>query len=174
MKTKRFYRIAGSCIVLLALIILATPAIRAEEGTIPATITIAEGLTIDAVNPLEFGMITAPLNGYAQWIVNPLTGNLVLTTGDPTSADLIANDHIRGTFRIYGTSGLSVNFTVTVTTDFADPQLSLLSVQAEPPSPQILDINGQLEVLVGGTLGIDPGVASGEHNDAVITMVANY
>lgn len=175
MKTRQFYRIAGSWIVLFALILLATPAIRAAEGVIPANVTIAGApVSVEGVDPLEFGVLTLPSTSEAGWILYPLDGLLQLYVGDVTSTDLIPNDHHRGRFRISGTAGLSVNFTVEVTTDFADPQLSLLSVGPDQDTPQILDMNGQLELYIGGLLSISPGAAAGVHGDAVITMVANY
>jgi hypothetical protein len=175
MKTKRFYRIAGSWIGLFALILLATPAIRAEEGTIPASVTIAEALTVEGLNPLEFGMLTAPSTSEAQWMLYPQEGSALFHySGDLTSIDPIPNDESHGTFRILGTPNMSVNYTVSVTTDFANANLSLLSVGDSPDSPQVLDANGEVVVNVGGWLSILPGAAIGVHSDAVITMVANY
>ncbi|MHC4642287.1 MAG: DUF4402 domain-containing protein [Planctomycetota bacterium] len=173
MKTKRFYRIAGSCIVAFALILLAMSSIRAEEGTIPASVTITEALTVEGVNSLEYGVFTAPQSSLTNWIMSPVDGSLS-QTGDISSTDLDPADHNRGSFRILGSPGMSVYYTVAVTTDFADPYLNLVVVGAYPSSPQLLDTNGELVLQIGAQLNIMPQVAEGVHNDAVITLVANY
>jgi hypothetical protein len=176
MYARRFDRIAGFLIILFAALLLATPSIRAGEGTTPASVTIAEPITVTGVDPLDFGDLTAPTTSVSTWTVSSLDGTMS-QTGDLTSTDLYANDHNRGSFQILGTPFLTVNFTVTVSTDFADPNLSLTAVEVYPSSPQSLPDNGGvglLDVQVGGQLSINPGVAAGVHNDAVITMVANY
>ncbi len=174
MKTNRLIRIAGSCIVVFAAVLLAMSSIRAAEGVIPASVLINEPLEVLGVAPLEFGVLTPPSSSEAQWWLDATGGSsLAHYFGDVTSTDPIANDESRGRFQILGPPSTSVNYTVSVTIDFADPQLSLLSVETSQSSPQILDINGQLEVYIGGLLSINPGVATGAH-DALITMVANY
>jgi hypothetical protein len=173
MNTRRLVRIAGFLIILFVALLLAMPAIRAAEGTIPASVTISEAVTVQGVDPLEFGMLTAPQNAATFWTLIA-ANNYLNQSGDLTSTDLIPSDHSRGSFQIFGTPDLSVNFTLSVTTDFADPELILFSPQVYPASPQLLDANGTLVVQVGAALQINPAAAAGVHNDAVITMVANY
>ena len=177
MKTSQFNRIAGSLIVLLAALLLTMPSTRAAEGTIPAGVTIGEALTVQGVDPLEFGLLTVPSTSEAQWMLYPQTGSTLLHyAGDVTSTDPIANDEHQGSFLITGPPNTSVYYTISDWIDFADPNLSLLGVGIFPDgtNPQLLDASGELVVHVGGWLSINPGVAIGAHTDAVITLEANY
>ena len=134
-------------------------------------------LTIDGIDALTFGTLTPPTNPLecAIWILSAVDG-LTLTSGE--GEDPVALDHSRGMFRLIGAPGATVTYSVAVTTQFADPDLSL-TVSADNVNPAtgtvILDAStGVLEVYLGGVLEICPGVVIASHNDAVITLTANY
>lgn len=133
-------------------------------------------LTVSGIDAVAFGVLTAPTDTSvcAVWTLSVFDG-LTLTSG--AGDDPIALDHNRGMFRLIGDLGATVTYSVAVTTQFGDPDLTLMisNTNILPLSPGVLDpVTGVLEVQVGSVLEICTGVAKGTFNDAVITITADY
>lgn len=177
MKTQQITRCVCTVLVIFAVAAFLLPPIRAAEGTIDASVTISIPLEVNPVDVLGFGTLTPPTdpNVCAFWTLSAFDG-LVLTSGE--GEDPVALDHGRGMFRLIGDPGAAVTYSVAITTQFADPDLTL-TVSADnvnPPTGTVIldDITGILEVQFGGVLEICDEVVVKTHNDAVITMTANY
>lgn len=177
MKTQQITRCVCTVLVIFAVVAFMLPPIRAAEGTIDASVTISIPLEVNPVDVLGFGTLTPPtdLNVCAFWTLNAFNG-LVLTSGE--GEDPVALDHGRGMFRLTGDPGAAVTYSLAVTTQFGDADLTL-TVSADNVNPAsgavVLDATtGILEVQFGGVLQICDEVAIKTHNDARITMTANY
>ena len=177
MKTQQITRCVCIVLVIFAVAAFLLPPVRAAEGTIDASVTISIPLEVAPVDVLGFGTLTPPtdLNVCAFWTLNAFNG-LTLTSGE--GEDPVALDHGRGSFRITGDPGATVSYTVAVSKQFGDPDLTLTVTDANvnPLSgAQILDATtGILLVEFGGVLQICDEVVVKTHNDARITMTANY
>ena len=177
MKTQQITRCVCTVLVIFAVVAFLMPPIRAVEGTIEARVEISIPLEVNPIDALGFGTLTPPtdLVVCAFWTLSAFDG-LVLTSGE--GEDPVAGDHGRGMFRLIGDPGATVSYSVEVTTQFGDPDLTL-TVSADNVNPPtgavILDATtGKLEVQFGGILQICDEVVVKTHNDAVITMTASY
>ena len=177
MKTQQITRCVCTVLVIFAVVAFLMPPIRAVEGTINARVEISIPLEVNPVDVLGFGTLTPPTSSgaCAFWTLSAFDG-LVLTSGE--GEDPVALDHGRGMFRLIGDPGVAVTYSVEVTTQFADPDLTLTvsSSNVNPPTGTVIldDISGILEVQFGGVLEICDEVVVKTHNDAVITMTASY
>ena len=172
MKKKHF---AGLSIgaLMVAVVAFMSPTVQAQAtGTIEATTTVCAGLTVTGTDALAFGSLSAPTDVCAEWTISPTNGPMIKTGGN--SVDPFPGDHSAGEFRIDGEASMSVSYSVSITADFGDAGLSLTAVTFDPASPETLDGAGQAWVDIGGTLEICPGATPGFHNDAEITLTANY
>lgn len=177
MKTQQITRCVCTVLVIFAVMAFMLSPIRAAEGTIDASVEISIPLEVIPVDALGFGTLTPPTdpNVCAFWTLNAFNG-LTLTSGE--GEDPVALDHGRGMFRLIGDPGAAVTYSFAVTTQFADADLTL-TVSADNVNPAsgavVLDAStGILEVQFGGVLQICDEVVVKTHNDAVITMTANY
>lgn len=177
MKTQQITRCVCTVLVIFAVAAFLLPPIRAAEGTIGARVEISIPIEVNPVDVLGFGTLTPPtdLVVCAFWTLSAFNG-LVLTSGE--GEDPVALDHGRGMFRLIGDPGASVTYSVAVTQQFADPDLTL-TVSADNVNPLTgavaLDATtGILEVQFGGVLQICDEVVVKTHNDARVTMTANY
>lgn len=176
MKTQQITRCVCTVLVIIAVMAYILPPIRAAEGTIDASVLILIPLQVNGIDALGFGTLTPPTNPLvcAVWTLNAFNG-LTLTSGQ--SEDPLIGDHGRGMFRLIGALGVTVTYSVAVTTQFGDPDLTLTVSDANvnPASTSALDAStGILEVQFGGVLEICSDVVIKTHNDAVVTMTANY
>ena len=176
MKTQQITRCVCTVLVIFAVIAFMLPPIRAADATINATAEIWIPVEVHGLDALIFGTLTPPTDPFecAFWTLNAFDG-LTLTSGE---GEHPVADHSRGKFRIIGEPGKSVSYSVAVTNDFGDPDLTLTvstSSDVNPASRSALDAStGELEVEVGGVLEICSNVLVKFHNDAVITMTADY
>lgn len=177
MKTQQITRCVCTVLVIFAVVAFLLPPIRAADGTIDASVEISIPLEVIPVDVLGFGTLTPPTSTVecAFWTLSAFDG-LVLTSGE--GEDPVDLDHGRGMFRLIGDPGAAVTYSVEVTTQFGDPDLTL-TVSADnvnPPTGTVIldDITGILEVQFGGVLQICDEVVVKTHNDARITMTANY
>lgn len=152
--------------------------VQADTGQISSTVTIeCPAEVIANGGSLDFGYLAAPGNGFCDyWTVSPNTGDPLSHSGSGDGIDFVPTDHSKGNFAIKGSE--LIYYYVYVSTDFADPNLTLDDLTLNPESPQDPSPTSgdcsTLEISVGGTLQVCPGATQGLHNDAVITIVANY
>ena len=175
MRTQQITRCVCTVLVIFAVIAFMLPPIRAADGTIDATVEIWIPVEVNGIDALAFGTLTPPTDPLvcAVWELNAFDG-LTLISGQ---GEHPVADHSRGKFRLIGEKGKSVGYSIEVTTPFGDLDLTLTvsNTNVNPLSPSALDVStGILEVEVGGVLQICSGVKIKNHNDAVITMTANY
>ncbi len=160
-------------LMLVSAVAFVSPTTQAASQPMGASVTLSElPLDLTLLQDMYFGGLTIPTDVNAIWTLSAI-GVLSKTGGN--SQHPLLGDHRVGSIRITGQPGTSVNFAVAVTTDFAGPELTLSNLSTNFPSPKVLsDPGGVFSVGVGGVLTITPAATPGLHNDAIITLTANY
>lgn len=178
MKTKHFTTLVMACLLMAGLLAFVATNTKAVTGTIGSTVTIECAVEITSNGgSLDFGYLAAPGNGQCDvWTVSPLNGVGLVHSGSGNGTDFVSGDHSAGSFSLTGSE--PITYSVEVTTPFSDNFLILSNLTLDPTSPQDPSpTTGDcvtIPVAVGGDLEVCPGAAQGIHNDAVITITANY
>lgn len=172
MKKKHFAGLAIGALM-VALVAFMLPTTQAAETTMGANVTVWKGITITTNGALSFAVLSAPTDMTAVWVIDPSTGALS-ETGGSNSQDIYAGDHSTGDASVTGEPNETVYYTAAVTTDFGDANLTLTNATMNHAS-EVLDGSGNGGFSVGATLDILTSITTtGLHNDAVITVTANY
>ncbi len=178
MKTKHLTRLVMVSLLMAGLLTFVATSTKAITGTIGSTVNIECAVEIASNGgSLDFGYLAAPGNGLCDvWTVSPINGVGLVHSGTGNGTDFLSGDHSAGSFTLTGSE--PIIYSVAVTTDFSDGNLTLSNLTLDPLSPQDPSpMTGDcltLPVSVGGDLQVCPGAAQGLHNDAVITITANY
>ncbi len=178
MKTKHLTRLVMVGLLMAGLLTFVATSTKAITGSISSTVTIECAVEIAANGgSLDFGYLAAPGNGNCDvWTISTTDGASLGHSGSGNGTDFLGSDHSRGSFTLTGSE--PITYSVAVSTQFSDGNLTLSNLTLSPTSPQDPSPSTgactTLPVAVGGDLQVCPGAAQGLHNDAVITITANY
>lgn len=178
MKTKHLTTLVMACLLMVGALAFVSTSTKAATGTIGSTVLIECAVEITSNGgSLDFGYLAAPSDGCDEWTVSAGGGALALVSdGVGDGFDFNTSDHSRGDFTLTGSE--PITYSVAITNNFGDASLTLSALTLNPTSPQDPSPTGgaceTIPVFVGGTLQVCPGAAQGFHDDAVITITANY
>ena len=157
-------------VTLAFVMMLGLPAAASDQGSTlqpSATLFVFDGIFIQSVKNLNFGILVPPEQATAIWYLLQEEGGDLLLMGKGSDSTETGSLHHRGEFRILGQKNAAISFSLSLTRDFTAVGWELLNLKTFPASPASLPGDGILTIYVGGRLklavGAGTGVNGGHH-----------